>query len=339
MRAREAEVGAAGAPEPLRRPLADDVREEEQPVAAGRRLRRGVEHRLGRPEIRRDRLAAATRARCRRRSSPRPRPSGRARGRSRTSARRDRPTARRPRRARRRSSRSSRRRRPAGSRRARGWRAGPSAPPTTTGVPAGRPTSAVRGTAWVPSTRRARRSADSPASARASSSQSSVCRLRSPVPEAVPWSTSSSPVSACSTSSLTPAHHRTDANVSGSRSRHHTSFASGDIGCIGVPVRRASAGSRRRSACSAARSSAQVSSGVTGAASASSPTRLCIAPHSASPGDGAAGRRDRLADRVERPGDDRLRLRRRRRTPLAEHRPVGAPRRAPWCPSCRRRRR
>jgi hypothetical protein len=64
-------------------------------------------------------------------------------------------------------------------------------------------------------------------------------------------------------------------------------LASGAIGCTGVPVRRCNASppaeARIRSACTAARESAQVIAGVTGSPAGSSPITLCIAELKAIP--------------------------------------------------------
>ena len=57
------------------------------------------------------------------------------------------------------------------------------------------------------------------------------------MPDAHEWSTAHVPASRSRTSSFSPPHRATAANVSGSCSRNHMSFGSGAIGCAGVPVR------------------------------------------------------------------------------------------------------
>ena len=105
-------------------------------------------------------------------------------------------------------------------------------------------------------------------------------RSISPVPEATEWSHGPGARSSrCSTSSLIPAPARAPARTSsGSCSREPASLASGAIGCSGVPVRAVQAGvlaRAARSACAAARVSAQVSRAVSGRPSASSAHERC----------------------------------------------------------------
>ena len=182
---------------------------------------------------------------------------------------RDRPRGARPSAAARRWCRSSRRPRRGAPRRGRGWpaarrrrrrsRASPASSPRSA---AGAAPSSSRCVVGHERRQRARRRCPrsraprGPSRARAGSSR--------PVPDAIEWSTAHVPVSRATTSSLIPAQRRTAAKVSGSCSANHTSLGSGDIGCSGVPVRSCSSGcsARRRSACSVARMSPHVTSGV-----------------------------------------------------------------------------
>ena len=318
----ESEVRAARARRPLRRPLALQVRQEQQAAAAGAAPPPPPGPAPG-PAGRGRRRRRATPARSRRCSSRRRRSSARGRGRSRTAARarsiagvaeaaRTAPLvpieqatvpgriAPRPR-----------------------FASGPSAPPAMTGVPAGRPMpAAARRVTCVVSTSAGSRSGERPASSSASGSQSPVSRFRSPVPEAVPWSMSQSPVSACITSSLTPTQRRTLANVSGCSSRHQISLQSGDIGCTGVPVRRCRSVPRRRRACASARWSAHVMSGVSATPASPSPTRLCIAPDSATPATGRSAAATACATASHAAGADPGGVLRRRGAPRGHHRAV-----------------
>jgi len=109
----------------------------------------------------------------------------------------------------------------------------------------------------------------------------------SPVPEASEWSMTSAPHMCTSTQSLMPTQNATDSWSLGSISRNQISFVSGDIGWMGVPVRRCSASPftppRSRSACGAARVSPQVMTGVIGSYSGPRPIRLCIADENEMP--------------------------------------------------------
>jgi len=57
-----------------------------------------------------------------------------------------------------------------------------------------------------------------------------------PVADAMPSSTSHSPVQRNTTSSLRPTNRRVRAKRLGAYSASHRSFAIGSIGCIGAPV-------------------------------------------------------------------------------------------------------
>ncbi len=108
-----------------------------------------------------------------------------------------------------------------------------------------------------------------------------------PLPLAREWSTTSAPVRCSSTKSLMPTQKATPSWIFGSTSRNHMSFTSGDIGWIGVPVRRCSSRApvvcRSCSAWLRARVSPQVMTEVTGANSASRPSRLCMAEENEMP--------------------------------------------------------
>lgn len=119
----------------------------------------------------------------------------------------------------------------------------PSLAPITKGVCSARPSLAATSAArpsmcQVVGTGRESCSARTPASSSAPSSQASRSMLNRPVAEAIEWSTCHWPNSRKNTYSLMPTKRSARANSSARSWRSHTSLASGDIGWIGVPVRR-----------------------------------------------------------------------------------------------------
>ena len=175
---------------------------------------------------------------------------------------------------------------------------------------------------WVPSTRRGRRSADSPASASASSSQSSVCQVAQPGAGSRPVvdeQLARERVQHELLDAAPPAHRRERLRLALTpphelrERRHRVHRRPGAAGEHGV----AQTGRLLGGAVVGPREQRRHGRGVR-----VEPDEAVHRAAQREPGDGAAGRCDRLADRIERSGDDRLGLGRRRGAALTDDRPV-----------------